>query len=107
MEQRKGIPCHLADNIAYAEGSVVSKTLIQKESGTVTVFAFDTEQGLSEHTAPFDAMVYILEGRAQITLGGEPKTVNSGEMLVMPANVPHALHAEERFKMLLVMIRGE
>ncbi len=107
MEELKGIPYSLAENIAYADGSVVSKTLIQKEAGTVTLFAFDTGQGLSEHAAPFDAMVYILDGNAEITLGGIPKAVKCGEMLVMPANVPHALHAAERFKMLLIMIRGE
>jgi quercetin dioxygenase-like cupin family protein len=80
--------------------------LIQKDIGNITLFAFDAGQGLSEHTAPFDAVVYILDGKAEISIGGKTSTVNTGEMLIMPANVPHALSAKERFKMLLVMIRG-
>lgn len=92
--------------VAYQEDSVVSKTLIKKGTGTVTLFAFDKEQGLSEHTAPFDAMVCVLDGVAQISIGGDLKEVKQGEMLVMPANVPHALKAKERFKMMLVMIRS-
>ena len=103
----KGLPIDLEKHINYADGSVVSKTLIKKDIGNITLFAFDSGQGLSEHTAPFDALVYILDGRAEITIGGKTSTVNSGEMLIMPASVSHALHAEEKFKMLLVMIRGE
>ena len=80
--------------------------LIQKDIGNITLFAFDAGQGLSEHTAPFDAVVYILDGTAEISIGGKASTVKTGEMLIMPANVPHALSAKERFKMLLVMIRG-
>jgi len=106
-EPLKGVPFHLEQHVAYADGSVVSKTLIKKEIGTVTLFSFDAGQGLSEHTAPFDAMVYILDGEAEITIGGEMKPLSSGEMVIMPANIPHSLHAEKRFKMLLVMIRGE
>jgi len=102
----KGVPFKLQTQVEYADGSVVSKTLIQKETGTLTLFAFDTGQGLSEHTAPFDAVVTILDGRAEITIGGKTSTVETGEMLIMPANIVHALHAKERFKMLLVMIRG-
>ena len=86
---------------------MVSKTLIKKDIGNVTLFAFDAGQGLSEHTAPFDAVVYILDGKAEITIGGQPQNVVAGEMLIMPANIAHALHAANRFKMLLVMIRGE
>ena len=93
--------------VDYADGSVVSKTLLKKEIGNITLFAFDQGQGLSEHTAPFDAVVHILDGEAEITIGGQPQTVSAGEMLIMPANIPHSLHARERFKMLLVMIRGE
>ena len=93
--------------VEYAAGSVVSKTLLKKDTGNLTLFAFDAGQGLSEHTAPFDAVVYILDGQARITIGGDPRTVACGEMLIMPANISHALHAEERFKMLLVMIRGK
>jgi quercetin dioxygenase-like cupin family protein len=102
----KGTPFNLEKNVNYAAGSVVSKTLIKKDIGNITLFAFDSGQGLSEHTAPFDAVVYILDGRAEITIGGKTSSVNSGEMLIMPANVSHALYAEEKFKMLLVMIRG-
>jgi quercetin dioxygenase-like cupin family protein len=103
----KGTAFDLTSHVSYAEGSVVSKTLLKKEIGNLTLFAFDQGQGLSEHTAPFDAVVYILDGTAEITIGGEVQTVNAGQMLIMPANVPHALHAEQRFKMLLVMIRSE
>lgn len=103
----KGVPFQLEKHVDYASGSVVSKMLIKKEIGNITLFAFDAGQGLSEHTAPFDAVVYILDGKAEISIGGKPSAVNTGEMLIMPANVPHALQARERFKMLLVMIRGQ
>jgi len=103
----KGVPFDLQTQTEYADGSVVSKTLIQKKTGTLTLFAFDAGQGLSEHTAPFDAVVMILDGRAEITIGGKINMVETGEMLIMPANVAHALHAQERFKMLLVMIRDQ
>ena len=106
-ETLKGVVFNLADHVAYADGSVVSKILLKKDTGNITLFSFDAGQGLSEHTAPFDAVVQILDGRAEITIGGEKHKVEKGEMLIMPANVPHALHAPERFKMLLVMIRGE
>ncbi|WP_319406766.1 cupin domain-containing protein [uncultured Desulfosarcina sp.] len=98
---------HLANFIDYSDDSVVSKTLLKKTTGNLTLFAFDAGQGLSEHTAPFDAVVYILDGQARITIGGQPLSVGEGEMLIMPANISHALHAEKRFKMLLVMIKGE
>ena len=103
----KGKAFNLENHIDYAVGSVVSKTLIKKEIGNITLFAFDQEQGLSEHTAPFDAVVHILDGSAEITIGGQPQIVNAGEMLIMPANISHALQAIERFKMLLVMIRSD
>jgi quercetin dioxygenase-like cupin family protein len=96
----------LVDLVAYQEASVVSKTLIEKKAGTVTLFAFAKGQGLSEHTAPFDAMVCVLDGVAEISIDGNPITVRQGEMLVMPANRPHALKAVERFKMMLTMIRS-
>jgi len=102
----KGVPFPAAGHVAYIDGAVVSKTLIKNDSGTVTLFAFEAGQGLSEHTAPFDALVQILDGEAHITIGGAPQTVTAGEMIIMPANVPHALQAEKAFKMLLVMIRG-
>jgi quercetin dioxygenase-like cupin family protein len=98
--------CSLVDLVAYQDGTVVSKTLLEKKTGTVTLFAFAQGQGLSEHTAPFDAMVYVLDGVAEIVIDGHPVTVRQGEMLVMPANTPHALKAVERFKMMLTMIRS-
>jgi quercetin dioxygenase-like cupin family protein len=100
-----GTPFNLADYVIYAESSVISKTLIDKGIGTITLFSFDKGQGLSEHISPFDAVIHILDGTAKITIGGEENFVNAGEMIIMPANVPHALHAAEQFKMLLIMIR--
>jgi quercetin dioxygenase-like cupin family protein len=96
----------LADLIDYHAGSVVSRTLIKKPTGTVTLFAFDKGEGLSEHTAPFDAMVCVLAGKAEVMIAGEPHRLAAGEMIIMPANQPHALKAIARFKMLLVMIRS-
>ncbi len=93
------------DLVAYQAGSVVSREIVKKKTGTVTVFAFDEAQGLSEHTAPFDALVLVLDGVAEITVGGVPHRLGKDEMILMPANVPHALKAVERFKMMLVMIR--
>lgn len=95
----------LAGLVEYGEGAVVSRTLIQAAVGTVTVFSFDEGQGLSEHSTPFDALVQILDGKAEITIGGEMVPVSAGESLLMPADIPHALHAPERYKMLLTMIR--
>ena len=96
----------LASHIEYVDESVVSKTLVNKKVGTLTLFAFDAGQGLSEHTAPYDAVVEILDGSVEITVGGETFTARTGELVIMPANVPHALHGEVRFKMLLTMIRA-
>jgi quercetin dioxygenase-like cupin family protein len=90
----------------YQEGSVVSREIIRKETGTVTIFAFDKGQGLSEHTAPFDAMVCIIDGEAEIKIEGKPHIVKQGEMIIMPANKPHALMAIKPFKMMLIMIRS-
>ncbi|MGD2272399.1 MAG: cupin domain-containing protein [Desulfobacterales bacterium] len=106
-EAQKGIPFDLVDHVTYAIGSIVSKTLLKKDTGNITLFSFDKGQGLSEHTSPYDAVVYILDGRAEISIGGETQTVKSGELLIMPADIPHALHAAEQFKMLLIMIRGQ
>ena len=105
MNENTGKPIDLAASVDYANGAVVSKTLLDKPTGTLTVFTFDTGQGLSEHTSPYDATVQILEGEAQITIGGETATAKTGELIIMPAGVPHALRAEQRFKMLLIMIR--
>ncbi len=96
----------LVDMAAYQENAVVSSEIIKNSSGTVTLFAFDRGQGLSEHTAPFDAMVHVLDGEAEIRISGEVYTVKSGEMIIMPAKKPHSLNAAERFKMLLVMVKG-
>lgn len=92
--------------VEYQTGSIVSRALIDKPTGTLTLFAFDKGQNLSEHTAPFDAMVYIFDGAAEVTISGQPQTVKQGEMIIMPANQPHALKAQNRFKMLLVMIKS-
>jgi quercetin dioxygenase-like cupin family protein len=92
--------------VDYQEGTVVSRTIIDKKTGTVTLFAFAEGQGLSEHTAPFDALVYVLDGEAQITISGKPFALKAGEMMIMPAHEPHALKAVRNFKMLLAMIRS-
>jgi quercetin dioxygenase-like cupin family protein len=92
--------------IDYQEGSVVSRTIIDKKTGTITLFAFDENQGLSEHTAPYDAMVYMLDGEVDVTISGKPLRLKQGEMTIMPASEPHALAAKTRFKMLLVMIKS-
>jgi quercetin dioxygenase-like cupin family protein len=105
-EKLKGQVLSLRDLAHYQEGSVVSREILRKETGTVTVFAFDEGQGLSEHTAPFDAMVSILDGEAEITISGNPFLVTEGECIIMPANQPHALKAVKRFKMLLTLIRS-
>ena len=96
----------LAALAAYQEGSVVSREVVRGKTGTVSVFAFDAGQGLSEHTAPFDALVYIIDGEARITISGADRIVRAGELILMPANEPHALFADVKFKMLLVMIRS-
>lgn len=91
--------------VEYQVGSVVSRTIIDKKTGTVTLFAFDKGQGLSEHTAPFDALVHLLDGEAEIVISGKALRLKEGEMIIMPANQPHALRAVEKFKMILTMIR--
>lgn len=101
-----GQPGNLSDLIDYQDGSVVSKEIIKKDKGTVTLFAFDKGQSLSEHTAPFDALVYVFDGKAEVLISGQPVSLKAGELIIMPANKPHALKAVERFKMLLVMVRA-
>jgi len=96
----------MADLVDYQSGSVVSREIINRKTGTVTVFAFDQGQGLSEHTAPFDALVYLLDGQAEIVISGKALQLKEGEMVIMPANHPHALKALEKFKMLLMMIKS-
>ncbi|MFC1995148.1 cupin domain-containing protein [Chloroflexota bacterium] len=96
----------LIDLVDYQTDSIVSKTVVDKTTGTLTLFAFDKDQGLSEHTAPFDAVVYIFDGEAKVTISGKPVLLKQGEMVIMPANKPHALKAVSRFKMMLVMIKS-
>ena len=97
---------NLGNLVNYQDGSVVSRTIIEKETGTITLFAFDQNQGLSEHTAPFDAMVYIVDGAAEIIISEQKHELRAGEAIIMPADEPHASQAKERFKMLLIMIRN-
>lgn len=104
--QLAGKASSLKGLIDYQEGSVVSRTIIDKKAGTVTLFAFDENQGLSEHTAPYDALVQVLDGEVDITISGKLVTLKEGEMTIMPANKPHALKAKTRFKMLLTMIKS-
>jgi quercetin dioxygenase-like cupin family protein len=96
----------LADLVQYGEGAVVSRTLIKRPTGTITLFAFDAGQELSEHTTPFDAVVQVLDGEVMLTIGGQPVPAKTGETVIMPANIPHAVKAVARFKMLLTMIRS-
>ena len=96
----------LKDLVNYQNGSVVSREIIHKSTGTVTLFAFDVGQGLSEHTAPFDALVYVVDGEAEFNISGKSYHLNQGEVVILPANEPHALKALSKFKMLLVMIKS-
>ena len=96
----------LVSLVAYAADSIVSKTILDKPVGTITLFAFDRGQKLSEHTVPYDAVVQIIDGQARLTIGGQDVKASAGEIIIMPANVPHAVAAEEKFKMLLTMIRA-
>lgn len=96
----------LKEAVAYAEGSIVSKIITRNNAGNVTLFAFDDGQNLSEHTAPFDAMIQILDGSAAIHIDNNPYLLNENDMIIMPANVPHAVEAKGKFKMLLTMIKA-
>ena len=106
----KGLPgaevARAAELVSYQDGAVVSREIVKKPNGNVTLFAFDEGQGLSEHTAPFDALVQVVEGAAEIMISGQPHQLQGGEMILMPAGQPHALKALKRFKMLLPMIRS-
>jgi quercetin dioxygenase-like cupin family protein len=106
MESIEAKPASVLDLISYQEGAVVSREIIKKKTGTVTVFAFDEGQGLSEHTSPFDALVHVLEGEVQITISGTAFGLKGGDAIIMPANEPHALNATTKFKMILTMIRS-
>ncbi len=102
----KGKVLNLEEMVEYSSGGVISKQVLKNSSGNITLFSFDKGQGLTEHTAPFDAVVQVLDGEAQIVIGGNPNLVKKGETIIMPANVSHALQAVEQFKMLLTMIKG-
>jgi quercetin dioxygenase-like cupin family protein len=101
-----GKPALLKGLVSYEKDSVVSKTIVDTDSGTITLFSFDAYQGLSEHTAPYNAVIYIFDGEAEVKIGRESFAVKNGEMAVLPANVPHSLKAKGRFKMMLTMIRA-
>ncbi len=96
----------LAQLLSYAENAIVSRILLKNDGGTVTIFAFDASQGLSEHTTPHDALLQLVEGQAEVTVGGTRATLVGGQAILLPAKVPHAVHATEQFKMLLVMLRS-
>jgi len=102
----KGKVLNLEEMVEYSSGGVISKQVLKNQVGNITLFSFDQGQGLTEHTAPFDALVQILDGEAEIIIGGNSNLVKKGESIIMPANVTHALQAVERFKMLLTMIKG-
>jgi quercetin dioxygenase-like cupin family protein len=104
-ESCRAKPAALSALIDYADDSIVSKTIIDKPVGTITLFAFDKGQKLSEHTAPYDAVVQVIDGSADLTIGGKLTNVSAGQIIIMPAGVPHAVAAKEKFKMLLIMIR--
>ena len=97
---------HLADLVQYSDGSVVSRALVQRHAGSLTLFAFEAGQGLSEHTAPYDAFVTVLDGAGELVVDGKRLDAKAGDTVLMPANIPHAVNAPQRFKMLLTMIRG-
>ncbi len=106
MENLVAQAIRLVDLVDYQDGSVVSRTIIDKKTGTVTLFAFAEGQGLSEHTTPFAALVYVLDGEVEIAISGNPFRLKEGEMIIMPADQPHALEAVKKFKMILIMIRS-
>ena len=105
-EELKARTLRVEDLIEYQNGAVVSREIIRKGTGTVTIFAFDKGEGLSEHTAPFDAIVQVIDGKAEVTISGNKNVLEKGDMIIMPASYSHALHAMERFKMILTMIRS-
>ena len=105
LEACMGKSQHLASLVEYAADSIVSKTILDKPVGTITLFAFDKGQKLSEHTAPYDAVVQVIDGHAQLTIDGKEVQAHAGQIIIMPAAIPHAVDAKERFKMLLTMIR--
>lgn len=106
-EFEKGKAIYLRESIEFSEGGIVSKTVLKRETGNISVFSFDKGEGLTEHTSPFDAVILGIEGKGSIVIDGKPNTVESGELIIMPRNVPHAVDAVEKFKMMLIMIRSK
>ena len=106
-EIEKGKRFALADSVSYVENGIVSKQILKKKTGNISVFAFDKGEGLSEHTTPFDALVQALDGSAEILIGGEIQLLHSGECIILPSKIPHAVRAVSRFKMLLTMIKSD
>jgi len=101
----KGEVFSFAESVEYASGAIVSKTVLKKETGNISLFAFDKGEALSEHTAPFDALIQVVDGKGQVIIGGQPFEVTAGNSIIMPANIPHAVKAIEKFKMILTMIK--
>lgn len=106
-EFEKGKAFSFNDSVEYSAGGIVSKTVLKKETGNISLFSFDKGEALSEHTAPFDAMVQVIDGKGEITIGATPNILETGQSIIMPANIPHAVRAIEKFKMLLTMIRSK
>jgi quercetin dioxygenase-like cupin family protein len=105
-EFEKGKAFSFNDSVDYSEGGIVSKTVLKKETGNISLFSFDKGEALSEHTAPFDAMIQVVDGKGEIIIGGKSNLLGTGETIIMPANIPHAVKAVERFKMVLTMIKS-
>jgi quercetin dioxygenase-like cupin family protein len=105
-EFEKGKAFSFNDSIEYSDGGIVSKTVLKKESGNISLFSFDKGEALSEHTAPFDAMIQVIDGKGEVTVGGKPNILTAGQTIIMPANISHAVKAVERFKMVLTMIKS-
>lgn len=105
-EFEKGRPISLSDSVEYSSGGIVSKTVLKRETGNISVFSFDKGEGLTEHTSPFDAVIVGIDGKGEVTIAGQPNTVEAGQLIIMPKNIPHAVYAAEKFKMMLIMIRS-
>jgi quercetin dioxygenase-like cupin family protein len=105
-EFEKGKAFSFNDSVDYSEGGIVSKTVLKKETGNISLFSFDKGEALSEHTAPFDAMIQIVDGKGEVIIGGKSNFLETGQSIIMPANIPHAVKAVERFKMVLTMIKS-
>ena len=106
-EFEKGKVFNFNDSVEYASGGILSKTVLKKETGNISLFSFARGEALSEHTAPFDAMIQVVDGKGEVTIGGKPFILKAGEAIIMPANIPHAVKAVEKLKMVLTMIRSK